>query len=44
MLTGSELIKALASIPLFGALGTITVHAQAAAPVDSYRSLLSGEP
>jgi hypothetical protein len=35
---------ALASIPLFGALGTITVHAQAAAPVDSYRSLLTGEP
>jgi hypothetical protein len=34
----------LASIPLFGALGTITVHAHAAAPVDSYRSLLSGEP
>lgn len=35
---------ALASIPLFGALGTITVHAQANAPVDSYRSLLTGEP
>ena len=35
---------ALASIPLFGALGTITVHAQADAPVDSYRSLLTGEP
>jgi len=35
---------ALASIPLFGALGTVTVHAQAAAPVDSYRSLLTGEP
>jgi len=35
---------ALASIPLFGALGTITVHAQAAAPVDSFRSLLIGEP
>lgn len=35
---------ALASIPLFGALGTVTVHAQAAAPVDSYRSLLPGAP
>lgn len=35
---------ALASIPLFGALGTVTVHAQAAAPVDSYRSLLTGAP
>lgn len=32
---------ALASIPLFGRLGTITVHSQAAAPVDSYRSLLT---
>jgi hypothetical protein len=38
---------ALASIPLFGRLGTVTVHSQAAAPVDSYRSLLqpaAGEP
>ena len=38
---------ALASIPLFGRLGTITVHSRAAAPVDSYRSLLApsaGEP
>jgi hypothetical protein len=35
---------ALASIPIFGALGTITVHADADAPVDSYRSLLTGGP
>lgn len=35
---------ALASIPLFGALGTITLHAQADAPVDSYRSVLTGQP
>lgn len=35
---------ALASIPIFGALGTITVHSQAAAPIDSYRSLLGGPP
>jgi hypothetical protein len=34
----------LASIPLFGPLGTITIHSQAAAPVDSYRSLLTEGP
>jgi hypothetical protein len=32
---------ALASIPLFGRIGTVTVHSQAAAPVDAYRSLLT---
>ena len=31
---------ALASIPFIGRLGTITVHENAAAPVDSYRSLI----
>jgi hypothetical protein len=35
---------ALPSIPLFGRFGTITVHSQAAAPVDSYRSLLTEAP
>jgi len=35
---------ALASIPLFGGIGTITVHSQASAPVDSYRSLLTEAP
>jgi hypothetical protein len=35
---------ALASIPLFGRIGTITVHSQAAAPIDSYRSLLTEAP
>ncbi len=35
---------ALASIPLFGRFGTITVHSQASAPVDSYRSLLTEAP
>jgi len=35
---------ALASIPLFGGIGTITIHSQASAPVDSYRSLLAGAP
>lgn len=34
----------LASIPFFGGLGTITVHSQAAAPVDRYRSLLAEGP
>ena len=33
----------LASIPLFGAIGTVEVSGDAAAPVDRYRSLL-GEP
>jgi hypothetical protein len=32
---------ALASIPLFGAIGTIEVSGDAAAPVDRYRSLLT---
>jgi hypothetical protein len=31
---------ALASVPFIGRLGTITVHENAAAPVDSYRSLI----
>jgi hypothetical protein len=35
---------ALVSIPLFGRLGTIVVHADAAAPVDRYRSLLEKAP
>lgn len=35
---------ALASIPVFGDLGTITVDSQAAAPVDRYRSLLAEGP
>ena len=35
---------ALASIPLFGRIGTVTVHGQAAAPVDAYRSLLTEGP
>jgi hypothetical protein len=30
----------LASVPFIGQLGTITVHGNAAAPVDSYRSLI----
>ena len=30
----------LASLPFVGQLGTITVHGSAAAPVDSYRSLI----
>ena len=30
----------LASLPFIGQLGTITVHGSAAAPVDSYRSLV----
>ena len=30
----------LASLPFVGQLGTITVHGNAAAPVDSYRSLI----
>lgn len=34
----------LASIPIFGELGTITVRGQAAAPVDLYRSLLAERP
>jgi hypothetical protein len=29
----------LATIPFYGALGTVTIHGQAAAPVDQYRSL-----
>jgi hypothetical protein len=31
---------ALASVPFIGRLGTITVHGSAAAPVDTYRSLI----
>ena len=30
----------LASLPFIGQLGTITVHGSAAAPVDTYRSLI----
>jgi len=33
---------ALASVPFIGRLGTITVHGSAAAPIDSYRSLIGG--
>jgi hypothetical protein len=33
----------LASVPLFGSIGTVEVSGDAAAPVDRYRSLL-GEP
>ena len=29
----------LADLPFFGQLGTITIHGQARAPVDQYRSL-----
>ena len=32
---------ALASLPLFGPIGTVEVSGQAAAPVDRYRSLLT---
>lgn len=32
----------LASLPFIGGLGTITVHGSAAAPVDTYRSLIGG--
>jgi hypothetical protein len=32
----------LASIPLFGSIGTVEVSGDAAAPVDRYRSLLGG--
>ena len=31
---------ALASVPFIGRLGTITVHGSAAAPVDTYRSIV----
>ena len=34
----------LGSVPLLGNFGTIAVHAQAAAPVDLYRSLPGGSP
>ena len=34
----------LARIPLFGAIGTVQVSGDAAAPVDRYRSLLHEEP
>ena len=30
----------LASVPFIGQIGTITVHGNAAAPVDTYRSLI----
>jgi hypothetical protein len=33
----------LARLPLFGAIGTVEVSGDAAAPVDRYRSLLGGE-
>ena len=35
---------ALASLPFFGGIGTVTVRSEAAAPVDRYRSLLPDEP
>jgi hypothetical protein len=31
----------LARVPFYGAVGTVAVHGQAAAPVDQYRSLLT---
>jgi hypothetical protein len=31
----------LARVPFYGAIGTVSVHGQAAAPVDVYRSLLT---
>lgn len=31
----------LARIPFYGAIGTVAVHGQAAAPVDQYRSILT---
>ncbi|MGH7188049.1 MAG: hypothetical protein ACREF0_02570 [Acetobacteraceae bacterium] len=34
----------LASVPFIGRLGTITVHGSAAAPVDTYRSLVGDSP
>jgi hypothetical protein len=34
---------ALASIPFFGDIGTVTVQSEAAAPIDRYRSLIEGE-
>lgn len=33
----------IGKLPLIGAFGTITVHADAAAPVDRYRSILEAE-
>ena len=33
---------ALATVPFIGRLGTITVHGDAVAPVDTYRSLVGG--
>jgi hypothetical protein len=35
---------ALASLPFFGGVGTVTVHSEATAPVDRYRSLLPEAP
>jgi hypothetical protein len=35
---------ALASLPLLGNLGTITLHGQASTPVDRYRSLPAAAP
>jgi hypothetical protein len=31
----------LARVPFYGAIGTVTVHGRAAAPVDQYRSILT---
>ncbi len=39
-LTASSSVEvSLAALPFFGQLGTITIHGQARAPVDQYRSL-----
>jgi hypothetical protein len=35
---------AMASIPFFGDIGTVSVHSDAGAPVDRYRSFLEEEP
>jgi hypothetical protein len=31
----------LARVPFYGAIGTVSVHGQAAAPIDQYRSILT---
>jgi hypothetical protein len=34
----------IGTLPLLGHFGTITIHANASAPVDRYRSILEGSP
>jgi hypothetical protein len=34
----------LATLPVFGTFGTVTVRGRASAPVDQYRSVISGAP